>query len=154
MAERDLASGLKFNSRKEDHMALVAPVAKAMRDRRLTLGWSMEDLSTRVGIPKYQVSRILNAEPSSPNWVDVTRILVGLGITPNEGAELAGLYHEQDENGQDSPQHATAMVPVADASTAHLVKLYDDAALSQTSRKHLLEVFEAIVKAERRRADE
>lgn len=54
-------------------------------------------LAARSGLTYYQVGRILGDSLPAPTYLDITKLLRALGMSPNEAARLVGLYDDDDQ---------------------------------------------------------
>lgn len=106
------------------------PLIKELARRVSFRGLRFIDLAEATGLPQYQVKRILGAETGAPNWLEMNRLLVTIGMTPNEAAELVGLYSEVDNN----PLHLGMY-------DRELLALINDPALSETDREDIVRAF-------------
>lgn len=86
---------MRTNTMRFEHREQLMPLFLELRkrlDKELLV-----DLARRVGLPIWQVSRVLGAATASPNYLDMTKLIVASGMTPNEAASLAGLYQTDNE---------------------------------------------------------
>jgi hypothetical protein len=108
------------------------PLIRELATRVNTLGLRTEDLIERTGLPDYQISRILNASTGTPNWVEMTQVIVAVGLSPNEAAQLAGIYHGEFEENLGLP---------AGPYDRELLTLIHDPLLGATDREDIVRSF-------------
>ena len=84
------SSRLRQKQRDEIH-----PLIRAL-DARLGNARSYMDIARETGLTNYQVGRLLGESLPSPTYLDLTRLIVAAGMTPNEAARVVGLWNGPD----------------------------------------------------------
>lgn len=56
---------------------------------------SFDQVGRISGIGSVRAMRILSGRVAAPSYVDLTEMIVAAGLSPNQAAELCGLYHTQ-----------------------------------------------------------
>lgn len=90
----------------------------------------------KIGLTDYQVGRIFNGTLPSPTYLDLTRIIIGLGLTPNEAARIVGLYTSSDDIASE------ALAP----EERRIISLIRKHPLSRARREHLAQFLEDVIR--------
>lgn len=78
-------------NRKQAERRTLQPLLEELKRR--THVYSYTDLAARAGLEEYIPSRLMGAQSvSSPSYVTLTRLIVTAGMTPNQAAEMVGLF--------------------------------------------------------------
>lgn len=94
-----MATDSSDRTAKQAHRKLLLPLMEELRRR--TRRVSYIQLAKDIGIQDYLPSRILGGSVASPDWVTMTKLVIEAGMTPNQAAELAGLYKPTEGSSSD-----------------------------------------------------
>lgn len=133
--------GSSEQKRKLAQREQLFPLIKELARRMNVLGLHTADLVEKTGLPDYQVNRILSATTGTPNWVEMTMVAVACGMSPNEAAKVAGLYHGEydQEDG----------VLEAGPFDRQLLTLIHDENLSEEDREDIVRAFLTFLQLEK-----
>jgi hypothetical protein len=70
----------------------VAPLIAEMIRCFDARGMTQKQLAVASGVPEYTVSKILSGAARFPFYVELSMLLVHVGMTPNEAAALLGIW--------------------------------------------------------------
>lgn len=77
--------------RRHAGMPSVAPLIAELRRRLDARGMSQRQLAASSGVSEATISRILSGGTAAPSYVELSVLLLHLGIAPNEAAAILGL---------------------------------------------------------------
>lgn len=155
-----------FTRARNAHRKVLSPLLRVLREQFGNM--TLDHIGHLSGIELSHVSRVLSGKTASPNWVDLTRLLVAAGISPNQAAQACGLYQPnahiapsgQEEAVLTLDDDADEMVNIrvvraalvldhtVDIRIVRLVRVLTSEALGDQSRASLLRHIEAIVDSE------
>lgn len=79
-----------ITERRDAQRKILMPLIEYLR--KLYQDKTYDQAGRILGMEYWQVQRILSSLTKSPNWVDLTEIIVASGLTPNQAAAMTGLY--------------------------------------------------------------
>ena len=82
---------------REDQRMVLYPLAKELK-RLVTMRFGSNRAADRtLGLPENTTQRITSSTTQGFDYLNVTRLMGAVGLTPNEAAALVGLYENKDE---------------------------------------------------------
>lgn len=116
---------------------LIEELQRLFMAEHMLKGTSHEQVGRECGMTGYQVGRVLGEALPAPTFLDIIRLAIRLGLTPNEAAHLVGLYPES-ENRQD-----LSGLPSYEQRVLHLLR---EDALEERDKLTFIWLLEALVK--------
>lgn len=82
--------------------------------RYARMGWRQRDIVGSSGLPSPTISKLFGHKMTNPNYLYLTKLIVASGLSPNEAAEIAGLYRSKGtEAGKRSVELSALPAPEA-----------------------------------------